>query len=158
MKARMLNRFSRHASYLTPIQVRRIVEEASGGRKPQWGLVFLWLALRSGARLCDMLMLRTDEAWDGYVPVWRESAEKVLLVGVCKNRQELEWLREQLTDYRIGCMAFDVEAKVVNRWINTVCRRAGVNIENGGGYAAVIRPYDDRRMKTEEERAKETLI
>ena len=141
MNGRMLNRFSRHASKLTQTEVRLIMEEAQKEQRHGRICLLLWLGLRSGARLVELLMLRTDEAWNGYVPVWSESDGEVVYVGVCKDRRELEWLRECLERYQAGQMVFDVKARTVNSGIKTVCKRAGVELE--GGYAAVVRTYDE---------------
>lgn len=157
MSGRMINRFTKYASYLEPEQVRQIVEIAKDSKRVEPMCLLLWMGLRSGAQLRDLMMLRTEEAWDGYVPVWDDYGEQPVFVDVCKDRRELEWVRQQIDRYRPGRMVFGwIPAKSVDRWVKRICKQA--NIENIDGYAAVVRPYGEIKNEIRMERARSILV
>lgn len=154
---RMLNSFTKYASYLEPSEVRRIIEAAKDEKHHERTLL-LWLGLRSGARLNELLLLKTEDAWDGYVPVWCDDDGEVSFRPVCKDRRELEWLRSQLEYYRPGEMVFGIKARSADNWIRTICKRAGIEIAGLDGYAAVVRPYERRKQEIVNEQTRNLFI
>lgn len=158
MYGRWLNKFPKYASYFEASTVRRIMETAQSETKYKKALLILWLGFRSGARLNELMLLRIEEAWDGYVPVWHERTREVKYVCVCKDIKELEWLRGQIEGMKSVRTLIDVKAYSIDRWVRNICKRAGVEIGECEGYSAVIRPDEERTQAKADEYAEEFVI
>ena len=153
-----VNRFGKYASYFDEKTVRRIMDEAQKEKTHKRVLLVLWLGLRSGARINELLLLRTDEAWNGYVPVWDDRAGKVKHVYVCKEYSEFEWLRGQIEYCRSGGMLLELNAGSIDKWVRTICKRAGVELDKYDGYSAIVRPYEERCKAVWDERTESFSI
>ena len=139
--------FSRYSSHLSAEMLGRVVEQAKKENPACLVYLLLWLGLRSGASVRDLLRLKVGEVWTGIVPVWLIHQERWECVQTCTGFEELAEVRDMLRGRNQDEFLLEWGSKrTIDAWIRSACKRAGVSGKIAG-YDSVVCGREERERK-----------